>query len=115
MQIGDGHGAAARINEALEMLPSDLHGGLLAERAYCDLANAELSRDQLDAAAAALERVWQLPALCRSEGVTGRLLVAERLLASSRWRQDRRATQLREQILMFNAEASARALPAAAG
>jgi hypothetical protein len=114
VQIGDGHAAADRMRTALALLPTDLHGGLLAERAYSDLANAELLRDDLDAAAHALEPVWQLPAPNRGEGVTGRLIKAERMLVTKPWRQDRHAVDLRERIVLFNAEASARALPAAA-
>lgn len=114
VQIGDGHAAADRIARALALLPTDQHGGLLAERAYCDLANAELLRKDLDAASQALAPVWQLPAPNRSEGVTGRLIKAERILVSKSWRRDRRAADIREQIVLFNAQASARALPAAA-
>ena len=102
------------MRQALAVLPIDDHGGLLAERAYSDLANAELLRGDLEAASRALEPVWQLPAANRGEGVTGRLIKAERLLVTKRWQHDRRAAEMREQIVLFNAEASARALPAAA-
>lgn len=112
VEIGDGHAAAERIRLALSMLPDDPHGGLMAERAYCDLANAELTRLDLDAAAHALAPVWRLPAAKRSEGVTARLLKAERMLVAPRWRRDRQAAAMREQIAVFNAEATARALPA---
>ena len=88
---------------------------LLAERAHCDLANAELIRKDLHAAAEALSPVWPLPAIRRSEGVTGRLMKAERMLVAKAWQSDRQAADMREQIVMFNAEASARALPAATG
>jgi hypothetical protein len=114
VQIGDGHGAADRIATALALHPTDQHGGLLAERAHCDLANAELLRRDLDAASHALEPVWQLPAPNRSEGVTGRLIKAERMLVNKQWQRDRQAAGIREQIVLFNAQASARALPAAA-
>lgn len=114
VQIGDGHAAADRMRTALALLPTDQHGGLLAERAYCDLANAELVRRDLDAAADALRPVWQLPAPNRSEGVTGRLIKAERMLVAKQWQSDRQAAHMRDQIVMFNAEASARALPAPA-
>ena len=96
-------------------MPTDQDSGLLAERARCDLANAELIRKDLDAAAEALSPVWPLPAIRRSEGVTGRLLKAERMLVAKAWQSDRQAADMREQIVMFNAEASARALPAAPG
>jgi hypothetical protein len=112
VEIGDGHAAAERIRTALSLLPDDPHGGLLAERAYCDLANAELTRRDLDAAAHALTPVWRLPAPKRSEGVTARLLKAERMLVAPRWQRARQAAEIREQIAVFNAEASARALPA---
>ena len=114
VQIGDGYAAADRMSTALALLPTDQHGGLLAERAYCDLANAELLRRDLDAASHALQPVWQLPAPNRSEGVTGRLIKAERMLVTKDWQRDRQAAEIREQIVLFNAEASARALPAAA-
>jgi hypothetical protein len=114
VQAGDGHAATERIRTALALLPTDQHGGLLAERAYCDLANAELLLRDLDAASHALEPVWQLPAPNRSEGVTGRLIRAERMLVTKHWQRDRQAADIREQIVLFNAEASARALPAAA-
>lgn len=112
VEIGDGHAAAQRIRGALRLLPDDPLGGLLAEQAYCDLANAELVRSDIDAAADALRPVWQLPAPQRSEGVTGRLTKSARLLGAKRWQSDRQAAGVREQIVMFNAEASARALPA---
>lgn len=115
VQIGDGHAAADRMRTALAVLPTDQDGGLLAERAYSDLANAELLRRDLDAASHALEPVWQLPAPNRGEGVTGRLIKAERLLVTKPWQRDRQAAALRDQIVLFNAEASARALPVAAG
>jgi hypothetical protein len=83
------------------------------ERAHCDLANAELVRKDLEAAADALEPVWRLNADRRSEGITGRLGYTERLLTARRWQAERRAAAIREQIVMFNAVASARALPAA--
>jgi hypothetical protein len=112
VQIGDASGAVERIETALALLPGDQHGGLLGERAFCDLACAEVARDDLDAAADALESVWELPAARRSEGVTGRLMKVQRTLASKSWQQDRQAADMRDRILMFNAEASARALPA---
>jgi hypothetical protein len=115
VQIGDGPAAARRIRTALRLLPTDPHGGLLAERAYCDLANAELTRSDLGGAAQALAPVWELPVSRRSEGVTGRLLKAERMLVGRRWQNDKQAAAIRERIMMFNAQASARALPAPAG
>lgn len=114
VQIGDGSAAAERISTALDLLPTDQDGGLLAERAYCDLANAELVRKDLDAASRALEPVWRLPAPHRSEGVTGRLIKAERMLVTKDWQHERKAADIREQIVLFNAQASVRALPAAA-
>jgi hypothetical protein len=112
LQVGDAVAAADRIHEALALLPDDQHGGLMAERAYCDLAGAELARRQLDMAATALAPVWQLPVAKRRQGVTGRLLGLERALAGRPWRGDRHAADLRDRIIHFNAEASARALPA---
>jgi hypothetical protein len=113
LQVGDAVEAADRIHDALDLLPGDQHGGLMAERAYCDLAAAELARRQLDAAIDTLSPVWRLPITQRRHGVTGRLLGMERTLASRPWQHDRQAAELRDRIVMFNAEASARALPAA--
>jgi hypothetical protein len=113
VQIGDAHTAVERIRTALDLLPGDQHGGLLAERAFCDLACAEVARNDIDAATNALDSVWELPAARRSEGVTGRLMKVERVLASKPWQRDRQAADMRDRIVMFNAEASARALPAA--
>lgn len=49
----------------------------------------------------------------RRHGVTGRLLGIQRSLAGRPWRDDQQAAELSERIVVFNAEASARALPAA--
>lgn len=112
LQAGDTAAAIDRVHTALELLPRDASGGVLAERAYCDLAGAEVARRNLDAAAEALRQVWALPVPKRRHGVTGRLLGIQRVLAGRAWHHDRRAAELSERIVVFNAEASGRALPA---
>jgi hypothetical protein len=113
LQAGDPAAAAARIHEALTLLPTDPYGGLVAERAYCDLAGAEIARRDLEAAIDALNPVWQLPPARRRHGIVGRLLGIDQVLAGASWRGDRSAGAVRERIAAFNGQACAGALPAA--
>ena len=113
LQAGDPAAAIERIHEALAILPADPDGGLMAERAYCDLAGAEIARREVEAAMDALEPVWQLPVARRRHGVRGRLVGMQRTLGQPAWRGDQRAAELRDRISAFNAESGARELPAA--
>lgn len=112
LRVGEIADAIDQIQLALKLLPTDQQGGLLAERAHCDLATAEILGTNIDAASETLAPVWDVPAARRRHGITGRLLWIERILASRQWNGSRQAADIREQIIMFNAEASARALPA---
>lgn len=113
LAIGDFHGAADRAREALRTLPEDPYGGLVAERAHIDLAAAEMSMGQLEAAQSALTPVWELPVAHRRHGLTDRLAQMSRKLADPTWHSNRHAVELRDQIEVFNTEAEGRALPTA--
>jgi len=113
LSVGDADGAVRRIQHALAMLPADPFGGLVAERAQIDLAAAELVAGRLDASIASLDDVWALPAPQRRHGLTGRLDQLARHLTTREWRNAPEASDLRDRIEAFNAEASVvRALPA---
>jgi hypothetical protein len=111
--IGDAAGAVDRARQAIELLPDDPFGGLVAERAHIDLAAAELALGRLDAADASLASVWLVPIPQRRHSLTDRLVQMARVLSSTRWRDDHQAAELRDRIEMFNTEAEARALPSA--
>jgi hypothetical protein len=111
--VGDADSAVQRIQQALTALPSDPFGGLVAERALIDLAAAELVAGRLDASVAALNSVWALPAPQRRQALTGRLDQLARHLTAEEWRTAPEASELRDRIEDFNAEATTlRALPA---
>ncbi len=114
LSVGDFDGAIGRIQQAMATLPADPFHGLVRERAFIDLAAAELVAGRLDASIAALESVWALPAAQRRHGLTGRLDQLARNLTARPWRETPAADELRDRIEVFNAEASTmRALPAA--
>jgi hypothetical protein len=113
LAAGDPAGAVDRARHALRLLPDDPLGGLVAERAYIDLAAAELALGRLDAAQAALATVWAVPLVKRRHSLTDRLAQIARVLAGRTWHGDREAAQLRDRIEVFNVEAQARALPSA--
>jgi hypothetical protein len=114
LTVGQGEPAAARIQDAIVLVPEDPLGGLAPARAQVDLATAELLAGRLDASAHALESVWTIPAPSRRQGVTGRMDQLSRRLTSRDWRDSAEAADLRDQIEIFNSEAASRlALPSA--
>jgi len=114
LAIGNADDATRRIRAALATAPHDPHAGMVPERARVDLAAAELTANRFDAAADALDRVWQIPVRYRRHGLTARMTQVSRALAKPAWRRHRPAAQLRDRIEGFVDEALAgRALPAA--
>jgi hypothetical protein len=113
LAVGDAAGAVQRARRALQLLPDDPLGGLVAERAYIDLSAAELALGDLDAAESALAPVWLVLVPKRRHSLTDRLAQMARVLASATWHGDHQAAELRDRIEVFNAEAVARALPSA--
>jgi hypothetical protein len=112
LTLGNATGAVERARQAIELLPDDPFGGLVTERAYADLAAAEVALGHLDAADAALARVWLVAVPQRRHSLTDRLAQMARALAGRRWHNQRQAAELRDRIEVFNTEAEARALPA---
>ncbi len=113
LAVGDAASAVHRARRALQLVPDDPLGGLVAERAHIDLAAAELALGHLDAAESALAPVWLVPVPKRRHSLTDRLAQMARVLASATWHGDHQAAELRDRIEVFNAEAAARALPSA--
>ncbi|MBT8226136.1 MAG: hypothetical protein HKP61_06425 [Dactylosporangium sp.] len=108
---GDAAGSVERARQALTLAIDDSSAGLASERAYVDLAAAELVLGDLDAAEEALAPIWQVPVAQRRHSITDRLAQTARALSGRRWHGDYQASQLRDRIETFNAEAEARALP----
>ncbi|GIG55710.1 hypothetical protein Lfu02_00820 [Longispora fulva] len=105
LQVGDAQSAAARIQAALTLLPADGLGGLVPERAYCDLAAAELAGHRLDATTAALEQVWHVPAARRRHSLVTRIRQVADGLSAARWRGQKDVAELIERIGAFTADA----------
>lgn len=114
LTVGQAAQAVNRIGEAISLIPDDPLGGLEPARAQIDLAAAELLAGRLDASVDALTSVWAVPAPHRRQGLTGRMDQLARQLISRDWRDTPQATDLRDQIEVFNTEAVSRqALPSA--
>lgn len=113
LAVGDAEGAVSRARTALELLPSDPFGDLVTERTHIDLAAAELTRGNLDAAEESLESVWRVPVPQRRHSLTDRLGQMSRVLTTGDWSADRQAANLHDRIEVFNTEAEARVLPTA--
>jgi hypothetical protein len=112
LTVGQAAQAVDRIGEAIALIPDDPLGGLEPDRAQIDLATAELLAGRLDASVDALTSVWAVPAPHRRQGLTGRMDQLARQLISRDWRDTPQASELRDQIEVFNTEAvSRRALP----
>jgi hypothetical protein len=114
LTVGQAAQAVNRIGEAISLIPDDPLGGLEPARAQIDLAAAELLAGRLDASVDALTSVWAVPAPHRRQGLTGRMDQLARQLISRDWRDTPQASDLRDQIEVFNTEAVSRqALPSA--
>jgi hypothetical protein len=112
LTVGQAALAVNRIGEAISLIPDDPLGGLEPARAQIDLATAELLAGRLDATVDALTSVWAVPAPHRRQGLTGRMDQLVRQLTSRDWRETPQASDLRDQIEVFNTEAVSRqALP----
>jgi hypothetical protein len=112
LAVGQAAQAVNRIVQAISLIPEDPLGGLEPVRAQIDLATAELLAGRLDATVDALASVWAVPAPHRRQGLTGRMDQLASRLISRDWRDTPQASELRDQIEVFNAEAvSRRALP----
>jgi hypothetical protein len=112
LTVGQAALAVNRIGEAISLTADDPLGGLEPARAQIDLATAELLAGRLDASVDALTSVWAVPAPHRRQGLIGRMDQLARQLTSRNWRETPQATDLRDQIEVFNTEAVSRqALP----
>jgi hypothetical protein len=111
LAVGDAAGSVERARQALTLVTDDPSGGLVTERAYVDLAAAELAMGNLDAAEQVLTAVWEMPVTQRRHSITGRLAQTARTLSGQRWHGDHQASALRDRIETFNAQAEARTLP----
>lgn len=110
LTVGEISGAIQRATTAIELLPEDPSGGLVAERSHIDLAAAELALGSLDAAVAALDPIWRVAVPQRRHSITGRLDDVARALSKQRWYHEHTAVELRDRIETFNTEAEGRAL-----
>jgi hypothetical protein len=106
LDVGDASGAADRIRTALAVLHDDPYSNLVPERAYIDLAAAELAAGRLDEAVDALGHVWTVPATHRRHSITGRLNGVVRALVTPRWNSERTAMDLRDRIEVYTTEAT---------
>jgi len=111
LRIGDADGAADRAAKAIRLHPQDQTGSLVDMTARADLACAELARDRLDAADAALSPVWQLAPEHRRHSLVERLNGVAGALGGSRYASASRATELAERIEVFTADSAPRSLP----
>lgn len=105
LMVGDTDGAARRTRSALKLRSGDPYGVAVPRRAYIDLAAAELGNRRLDAASAALSRVWSIPVAQRRHALTARLERIAALLATPEWCRHQSASLLRDRIEVFVAEA----------
>jgi hypothetical protein len=111
LAVGDVAGSVDRARQALTLITDDPSAGLVSERAYVDLAAAELALGNLDAAEQVLAPVWEMPVAQRRHSITDRLAQTARTLSGQQWHRDHQASALRDRIETFNAEAEDRALP----
>lgn len=111
LRIGDADGAADRAGEAIRLHPQDKTGSLVDMTARADLACAELARDRLDAADAALSPVWQVAPEHRRHSLVERLSDIAGALGGSRYAGASGATVLAERIEAFTADSAPRSLP----
>jgi hypothetical protein len=110
--IGDAAAAAMRAAEAIRLHGSDKTGSLVDMTARVDLAHAELTCGQLDAAQDALQPVWLLAPPHRRYSLVRRLEGVETALAGPQYLNAREAVALAGQIRAFATQSAPGMLPA---
>ncbi|MET9293415.1 hypothetical protein [Streptomyces sp. NPDC003077] len=109
--LGDATGAEDSAARALTLLTEHADGDpsqVVASQARIDLARARLMLGELEAAAEAVEPVFQVPTQWRGAGVLERLAGLRTQLTEAEFRGSVRARDLGEQIEEFTSLAVAR-------
>jgi tetratricopeptide (TPR) repeat protein len=110
--IGDADGAVARANEVIRLQQSGRTSSVVTMKARIDLAQAEVSRGQLDGAEDALRPVWRLSPAHWRYSLIRRLDAVASELARPQYLNTGTAIDLGEQVRTFAAQSAPRAVTA---
>jgi hypothetical protein len=110
--IDDADGAVTRAREVIRLPQSDRTSSLVTMKARIDLAQAEVSRGQLDAAEDALGPAWLLSPAHRRYSLIRRLDAVASELARPQYLNTATAVDLGEQVRTFAAHSAPRAITA---
>lgn len=115
LTIGDAAGAARHSREAIRLQSEDQAGQRVGVLARADLAYAELTQDQADAAEEVMAPIWDLEPAQRRFGLVERLGHISDVLVRPRFAGSKQVATLAQHIVAFTAEAAPRALPPGGG